>query len=114
MFATESFSVDHIIPRAKGGATRLDNLAYACLGCNSYKSSLIQAVDPATSEMALLFNPRQQSWHDHFAWSADLTEILGITPSGRATINALKLNRVNVVNLRRLVLLIGEYPPRIE
>lgn len=112
MFATEPFSVDHIIPRAKGGATRLDNLAYACLGCNSYKSSLIQAVDPATGEMALLFNPRQQSWHDDFAWSADLTEILGITPSGRATINALKLNRANLVNLRRLVLLIGEHPPR--
>jgi hypothetical protein len=112
MYATEPFSVDHIIPRVRGGKTQPDNLAYACLGCNSYKSTQTDALDKATGEPAPLFNPRTQKWGDHFTWNEDLTEVIGITPTGRATIQALKLNRGNVVNLRRLLLLVGEHPPQ--
>lgn len=112
MFATESFSIDHIIPRMMGGETKINNLAYACLGCNSYKSSHTEATDPATGNKASLFDPRRQKWGSHFTWSANLTDILGTTPTGRATIIALKMNRQNLINLRRLVLLIGQHPPR--
>lgn len=112
IFATESFSVDHIVPRTKGGQTKLSNLAYACLGCNGHKSALTHAPDPATSDMATLFHPRQQKWLEHFTWSEDFAEILGITPTGRATVEALQLNRQNLINLRRLVLLIGQHPPQ--
>lgn len=112
MFATESFSVDHIKPRVEGGKTKMSNLAYACLGCNGYKSWHTYATDPATGDIAPLFNPRQQQWAEHFAWSEDLTEILGITPTGRATVEALKLNRPNLINLRHLLLIIGKHPPK--
>ena len=112
MFATESFSVDHIVPRKKGGETKLHNLAYACLGCNGHKSSHTHVVDPATGDLAALFHPRQQKWPEHFTWSEDLTEILGITPTGRATVATLQLNRQNLVNLRHLILLIGKHPPQ--
>lgn len=112
MYATEPFSVDHIIPRISGGKTQPDNLAYACLGCNSYKSTQTSALDKATGEPALLFNPRKQKWDDHFTWSEDLTEVIGITSIGRATIHGLRLNRDSLINLRRLLLLIGEHPPQ--
>ncbi len=36
-YATQSFSVEPIVARAKGGATALDNLALACQGCNNHK-----------------------------------------------------------------------------
>ena len=110
-FATERFSVDHIIPRAKGGQTELANLAYACLGCNGYKYTHTQAIDPATAEFAPLFHPRQQQWADHFAWSADLTQIIGLTPTGRATVQTLRMNRESLINLRKLLLLIDKHPP---
>ena len=37
-FSASSFCIEHIIPRAAGGPTRLDNLAFACGGCNGHKS----------------------------------------------------------------------------
>jgi hypothetical protein len=37
--------------------------------------------------------------------------IIGLTPTGRATIEALHLNRANVVNLRRVLYALGEHPP---
>jgi 5-methylcytosine-specific restriction endonuclease McrA len=36
-YATESFSVEHVLARAKGGSTTLENLALAGQGCNNYK-----------------------------------------------------------------------------
>jgi hypothetical protein len=38
--------------------------------------------------------------------------MIGLTPTGRATIAAMDLNRFGVVNLRRLLLLINEHPPK--
>ena len=38
--------VDHIVPRSQGGATRLDNLCFACYRCNLYKGPRMEAIDP--------------------------------------------------------------------
>ncbi|MDF5724675.1 MAG: HNH endonuclease signature motif containing protein [Rhizonema sp. PD37] len=35
-FATQSFSLEHILPRYKGGETSLENLALSCQGCNNH------------------------------------------------------------------------------
>jgi hypothetical protein len=110
-FATETFSVEHILPRSRGGGNTLENLAWSCMGCNSYKAAKIQATDPLTDELALIFHPRQQIWLEHFAWSLDFSEVIGLTPTGRASIPALKLNRDGVVNLRRLLSQAGKHPP---
>lgn len=48
---------------------------------------------------------------DHFMWSTDRTEILGLTRTGRATVQRLALNRTGVVNLRRTLVAIGKHPP---
>jgi len=110
-FAIQPFSVEHINPRSQGGETDLNNLALACQGCNNYKYNKTEDCDPMTSENVPLYNPRQQQWHDHFAWNDDFTLIVGLTPTGRATVETLQLNRDGVVNLRRVLYAMGEHPP---
>lgn len=99
---------------AAGAAVDPDNLALACQGCNNHKYTKSQGLDPATGSVVPLFHPRRQRWRDHFIWSADFTEALGITPTGRATVDALRLNREGLVNLRRLLYAAGEHPPPEE
>lgn len=110
-FASHTFNVEHIIPVSAGGETTMKNLALACSGCNGCKASRTQAVDPLSKVKANLFHPRQQLWHDHFIWSLDSLKIIGITPSGRATVEALRLNRTGVTNLRSIMLPAGLHPP---
>lgn len=110
-FGLESFSVDHIVPRNVGGATALDNLAWCCQGCNNHKYAKTHARDPVTKEIVSLYHPRQQRWRDHFAWSDDFTLIIGLTPIGRATIEALQMNRKPIINLRRVLYAMREHPP---
>ena len=110
-YATESFAVEHIIPVARGGASALDNLAFACSGCNGHKYNKVTAIDALDGKEAPLFHPRRQRWQDHFEWSEDYLTIVGLTPTGRATITALHVNRPGVVNLRGLLYLAGKHPP---
>lgn len=113
-YATQSFDVDHIVPLSRGGATVMDNLALACSGCNSHKFSRHTAPDPIDGADTPLYHPRLQRWQDHFAWSEDFIEVVGITPTGRATVVALQLNRAGVVSLRRLLRQVGKHPPLPE
>jgi hypothetical protein len=110
-FSPQSFSVEHIIPRHKGGQTTLENLALSCQGCNNFKHTKIEGVDPLTEQVLPLYHPRQQIWHEHFAWNDDYTLVIGLTTTGRATIQELKLNRAGVVNLRRVLFAMSEHPP---
>lgn len=61
--------------------------------------------------MASLYHPRQHVWSDHFSWNADYTEIIGMTPTGRVTVETLELNREGVVNLRWVLYFFGLHPP---
>jgi hypothetical protein len=88
----------------------LENLALACQGCNSHKYDKTQGTDPLTGEPVSLFHPRKQSWTDHFSWNEDFTLIIGLSPTGRATVNTLYLNRPNVVNVRMTLYAIGKHP----
>jgi hypothetical protein len=47
----------------------------------------------------MLFNPRIDHWHDHF--SSDGPLILGLTPTGRATVAVLNMNEEQRVLLRQ-------------
>lgn len=110
-FAPDPFSVEHIVPRAAGRRSEASNLALSCQGCNNRKYVSIDAPDPLTGETVPLYHPRQQCWTDHFGWSEDFTLVLGPTPTGRATVERLQLNREGVVNLRRALQSIGRHPP---
>lgn len=99
-FATQGFSVEHIYPLSKGGYTHLDNLALACQGCNNHKYNKTEGTDPVSGEIVSLYNPRQQNWSDHFAWSNDYTLIIGLTSIGRVTVKILRLNRKSLLALK--------------
>ncbi len=111
-FATQAFSVEHIVPRSRGGATTAANVALSCQGCNNHKYNKVDGVDPVSGEVVRLFHPREQCWIDHFAWSPDALLIVGLTPTGRVTVSVLSLNRSGLVNLRRVLFAAGEHPPR--
>jgi hypothetical protein len=80
------------MPIALGGADDESNRALACASCNLAKSDRASAPDPVTGERMPLFHPRTQRWRDHFRWSEDQKMLLGVTATGRATIDALDLN----------------------
>lgn len=105
--------VDHITPVAAGGATVRENLWLACRACNEFKGARTTTVDPETGGAAPIFNPRLQSWAEHFAWSSDGSRVIGLTPTGRATLLALQLNRPILVRARRRWVLAGWHPPSI-
>ncbi len=62
----------------------------------------------------MLFNPRLQLWQDHFRWNEEYTEIIGLTPTGRATVRSLRMNRPGVMNIRGALFAIGKHPPAGE
>jgi hypothetical protein len=96
-----TFEVDHVIPRSAGGRTQIDNLCLSCPTCNRHKTNRLSAHDPRSGRAAPLFRPTQDIWSHHSAWSADGTYIIGQTPTGRATVEALRCNRAAMILLRR-------------
>jgi len=77
---------------------------------NNRKFTAIFARDPLSGDQVRLFHPRQERWSNHFAWNEDFTLLLGLTPTGRATIEKLKLNRASLVKLRRVLHDAGVHP----
>lgn len=113
-FSTDFFHYEHIIALALNGKTELGNLARSCGICNNNKSDKIEHIDPLTQEIARLYHPRQDVWTEHFQWSNDDLYVVGLTAVGRATIDLLKLNRSNALNLRKLLKLGNLHPPHFS
>ncbi|MBI5081464.1 MAG: HNH endonuclease [Chloroflexi bacterium] len=99
---------DHILAEKHGGETALDNLALACFHCNRHKGSDISSVDPDTRRLTPLFNPRTQTWSDHFKLEG--AEIIALTPEGRVTALILKLNSPERLRVRQVLIDMKQYP----
>jgi hypothetical protein len=106
--------IDHIKPVAKGGADSEANLCLACELCNQYKWTKTDGIDPQSGQRVPLFNPRQQKWSDHFAWSVSGVEIIGRTPTGRTTVIALRLNNELATTVRKNWIQAGWHPPQTK
>jgi len=104
--------IDHLIPEAQGGRTGEENLWLACSLCNDSRGCRIAGVDPVTGELVRLFNPRQQVWAEHFRWSGNGSCVVGLTPTGRATVITLNLNRQVLVQARLAWVAVGWHPPQ--
>jgi len=104
--------IDHIVPEAAGGQTVWENLCLACHSCNEFKGAQVEAQDPLTGESVPLFHPRRQQWSEHFCWSEDGSEIIGLTPVGRVTVAALNMNHPDIVEARRRWAKVGWHPPQ--
>jgi hypothetical protein len=94
--------VEHIIPRARGGSDQPPNLALACRSCNLSKGTSQRARDPTTGDLVAIFDPRNDSWNEHFQLNLDTFQIEGLTAVGRATVRRLGMNRALAVRARRL------------
>jgi hypothetical protein len=108
------FEVEHIVPRSADGQTVFENLCLACPTCNRCKGDRITANDPHTQQAVALFNPQQDRWADHFVWNENATEITALTTTGRATVAALRMNRPQLVRVRRMWVAMGEHPPESD
>ena len=104
-----TFHIDHVIPRIAAGATSADNLPLACVSCSLRKSAKQSSLDPEMATETPLFNPRTQTWAEHFRWEEE--KIVPLTPTGRATVAALALNRPLILAIRREEAARGRHPP---
>lgn len=102
-----AFHIDHVIPIVAGGLTRADNLALACVACSLHKAARQFFPDSFMGEPASIFNPRQEKWTDHFVWEG--VQINGLTPTGRATVAALQMNRPLILAIREEEKRIGRH-----
>lgn len=106
-----SLNVDHIHPRSIGGKTVLANLCLACWDCNLIKGARVDGVDPLTEQIVRLFHPNRQVWAEHFQWREAGLYVVGQTASGRATVETLRLNRIQLVISRQFWIEMGWHPP---
>lgn len=104
-----TFHIDHVIPVVAGGETTAENLALACVSCSLRKGARQKIEDAETGEFVYIFNPRQQRWNAHFTWNG--VEVIGLTATGRATVQALDLNRSTMLAIRAEEELRGRHPP---
>ena len=104
-----TFHIDHVVPRTAGGPTTTENLALACVSCSLRKWAKQTANDPESGMEVPLFNPRTQTWDEHFRWEGE--KIVPLTPTGRATVAALAMNRPLILAIRQEETARGRHPP---
>lgn len=82
----KDLTIDHVIPRARGGITRWDNVVAACYSCNAIKghrTNMKPAVSPIKPEhYSLLNNARKlpitvpdKSWIPYLGWESHLITV---------------------------------------
>jgi len=104
--------IDHILPESRGGTSDESNLWLSCPLCNGAKSDRVDALDPETGVVVALFNPRIDTWSEHFSWSDNGVRIVGRTSIGRATVAALRMNDPDMLAARRMWVEAGWHPPK--
>jgi hypothetical protein len=92
------FHVEHVIAKQHGGTDHPDQLALPCDRCNSYKGPNLSSLDFESHEIVPLFHPRTDVWSDHFMLQG--TKIIGLSPTGRATVRLLQMNAARRMELR--------------
>jgi hypothetical protein len=93
-----TFHVEHIVAIQHGGTDDTENLGLACDRCNSHKGTNLTAIDPLTKNIVRVFDPRRHNWHEHFGQVN--YEIVGLSETGRATVQLLNMNAARRVQLR--------------
>ena len=107
------FEFEHILPRSIGGETTFENLCLSCPTCNRYKSDRTFGSSHEPTQRTPLFHPHRETWTEHFEWNENSTELIGLTRTGVATIDVLRMNRPQLVRVRRLWVAMGGHPPKL-
>ena len=97
-----TFHIEHVIAKqhtpGDGDVDNPNRLALSCDRCNLFKGPNLSSIDPESDEIVNLFNPRTDSWTDHFLVRGGL--VIGLSPTGRATMRLLNMNDARRVDLR--------------
>ena len=101
-------AVDHIISEKHGGPTKEDNLSVACVYCNQSKGSDIGSIDWETGNFVRFFNPRIDTWANHFLLVG--IRIDGLTEIGSATARILGFNAAERLLERQTLQVMNRYP----
>lgn len=99
------FCIDHIIAVKHHGLSDEQNLALSCYDCNAFKLDNIAGVDLVDGQVTRLFHPRRDRWHDHFVWGGAILK--GKDAVGRTTIDVLRINDFERIELRQLWMELG-------
>jgi HNH endonuclease len=94
--------IDHIIPRQHGGKDELENLALCCSRCNRHKGPNLASLDPESGEIIALFNPRKQTWSEHFRLEDGV--FIALSAVGQVSITILKLNTEQRIAERKVLI----------
>ncbi|MFT5997881.1 MAG: hypothetical protein ACI81P_000326 [Neolewinella sp.] len=97
-----NFQCDHIISEKLGGTTDIENLAFCCIYCNLHKGPNISSYSGNPPKNTPLFNPRINSWNDHFFYTED-GELHATSDIGIGTIHVLKINAVDRIIDRKFL-----------
>jgi 5-methylcytosine-specific restriction endonuclease McrA len=98
--STFRFHIEHVTPCKHGGSDDFENLALACPECNWRKGTDLTGLDPDNGKVTHLFNPRTQTWQDHF--SLKFGRVSAKSPEGRTTLWIFGMNEEERVRCRLL------------
>ena len=107
----QAMHVEHIDPN---GGDDPENVCLACPTCNLSQSTATSALDPITGTTVPLFHPRRQHWQEHFRWIENTCRVQGLTPTGRATVERLRMNQERLVVARALWVKAHCHPPSFD
>ena len=79
--------------------------------CNGSKLHRVEGIDPETGLRSSLFHPRRQGWAEHFKWSENGLTVVGLTPTGRATVETLRLNHQLARGAHSVWVSVHRHPP---
>jgi len=105
--SSASFHVDHIIATSHEGDDDVSNYAWSCILCNLAKGPNVGSFDGESSTFVRLFNPRADSWEEHFEWRGAM--IVGKTEIGRVTVSVLQMNKPKRIETRRILIELGRF-----
>jgi 5-methylcytosine-specific restriction endonuclease McrA len=60
---TEELTIDHVVPRSRGGRSTWENCVLACVACNGAKADRT----PAEAKLSLRRPPARPKWKPHYA-----------------------------------------------
>lgn len=89
-------TLDHYQPLSAGGSDELDNLVYACMKCNQYKSDFWPD-DADLAQGRRLLQPGIDDAFLHMSEDEATGRLHGLTPTGAFHITVLRLNRPQLV-----------------
>jgi hypothetical protein len=104
-FDASPAQIDHVIAKQHRGRSSFSNLAQICALCNRHKGPNLTGIDLKTRRIMRLYDPRRDTWNEHFLWR--LTTLVGLTPVGRATITVLAINQSRRVAARAALIAEG-------